>query len=69
LQIILKGTEIAVAINGKWQVLATDLYYTTDAGRRMRLEVINSGALPLEVRWDNLKIWDITDLPAPAPTD
>jgi serine/threonine protein kinase len=69
LQIIAKGSEIAIAINGEWQVLATDLYYTADAGRRIRLEVLNSAASPLEVRWDNLKLWDITDLPAPAPTD
>lgn len=66
LQIIVKGAEIAVALNGEWQILATDLYYTTGEGRRMRLEVLNSGASPLEVRWDNLKIWDITDLPAPT---
>jgi serine/threonine protein kinase len=66
LQLIVKGSEIAVAINGEWQVLATDLYYTTDVGRRVRLEVLNSGASPLEVRWDSLKIWDITDLPAPT---
>jgi len=64
LQLIVKGSEIAVAINGEWQVLATDLYYTTDEGRRVRLEVLNSGASPLEVRWDGLEIWDITDLPA-----
>jgi serine/threonine protein kinase len=69
LQVIVKGSEIAIALNGEWQILATDLYYTTDEGRRMRLEVLNSGASPLEVRWDNLKIWDITALPAPAPTD
>jgi serine/threonine protein kinase len=66
LQLIIKGSEIAVAINGEWQVLATDLYYTTDEGRRVRLEVLNSGASPLEARWDSLKIWDITDLPAPT---
>jgi hypothetical protein len=66
LQIIVKGAEIAVAINGEWQVLATDLHYTTDEGRRTRFDVVNSGTSPLEVRWDNLKIWDITDLPAPT---
>jgi serine/threonine protein kinase len=66
LQVIVKGSEIAVAINGEWQVLATDLYYTADEARRVRLEVLNSGASPLEVRWDSLKIWDITDLPAPT---
>jgi serine/threonine-protein kinase len=69
LQVIVKGGEIAVAINGEWQVLATDLYYTTEEGRRPRIEVYNSGASPLEVHWDNIKIWDITDIPAPDPTD
>jgi serine/threonine protein kinase len=66
LQVIVKGPEIAIALNGEWQILATDLYYTTDEGRRMRFEVLNSGTAPLEVLWDNLKIWDITDLPAPT---
>jgi hypothetical protein len=66
LQVIVKGAEMAIALNGEWQILATDLYYATDEGRRMRLEVLNSGASPLEVRWDSIKIWDITALPAPT---
>jgi serine/threonine protein kinase len=70
LQVIVKGSEIAIAINGEWQVLATDLYYTTPGeGRRIRLEIQNNGSAPLEARWDNLQVWDITELPAPTPTD
>jgi serine/threonine-protein kinase len=61
LQIVVKGSEIAIALNGEWQVLATDLYYTGAEGRQIRLEIQNLGDDPLEVRWDNVKIWDISD--------
>ena len=61
LQIVVKGAEMAIAINGEWQILATDLYYTGTEGRQIRLEIQNRGAEPLEVRWDNIKIWDISD--------
>jgi serine/threonine protein kinase len=66
LQIVVKGTQIAIAINGEWQILATDLYYTTAEERQIRLEIQNNGDEPLEARWDNLKIWDISALPAPT---
>ena len=61
LQIVVKGAEMAIALNGEWQILATDLYYTGTEGRQIRLEIQNRGTEPLEVRWDNIKIWDISD--------
>jgi serine/threonine protein kinase len=61
LQIVVKGPEIAIALNGEWQILATDLYYEGAQVRQVRLEIQNRGNEPLEVRWDNIKIWDIGD--------
>ena len=65
LQIIAKGPQIAVAVNGEWATLVTDPYYTTQMEKgRIRLKVNNEdGGTPLRAHFDNLKIWDISDLP------
>ena len=67
LQIIVKGAQIAVAVNGEWATLVTDPYYTTQMEKgRIRLDADNDGGgTPLRVQWDNLKIWDISDLALP----
>jgi hypothetical protein len=58
LQIVVKGSQIAVFVNGKAGGFATD---PLDGGR-IAFSVCNFADTSLEARWDNLKIWDITDL-------
>jgi hypothetical protein len=67
LQIIAKGPQIAVAVNGEWATLVTDPYYTTQLEKgTIRLDANNEdGGAPLRVQWDNLRIWDISDLSSP----
>jgi len=78
LQIIAKGPQIAVAVNGEWATLVADPGYTTQLEKgRIRLDAGNEdGGAPLRVHFDNLKIWIISDLslssaeapPVPLPT-
>jgi hypothetical protein len=67
LQIIAKGAQIALAVNGEWATLVTDPGYTTQLEEgTIRLDAGNDGGgTPLRVQWDNLKIWDISDLALP----
>ena len=58
LQIVVKGSQIAVFVNGKAGGFATD---PLDGGR-IAFSVCNFADTSLEARWDNLQIWDITDL-------
>ena len=59
LQIIAKGPSIALAVNGEPLVLVQDELYQRGS---IVLAVCNSGDTPLEVRFDNFEIWDISDL-------
>jgi hypothetical protein len=60
LQIVVKGPQIAVFVNGKVGGFVTDSR-PFDRGR-VAFTVCNFGDTPLEARWDNLKIWNIADL-------
>jgi len=64
LQIVARGPQIAVYMNG------VPVLYTEDAGYTGRfksgwvsLVVCNSGDVPMRAHWDNLKVWDISNLP------
>lgn len=63
LQIIARGAQIAVLVNGQLVAFATD----PDPFERgtVGLVVCNVGDVPLEARWDNLRLWDISNLPLP----
>jgi hypothetical protein len=63
LQIAALADQIAVAINGEWVALVTDPYFTgPPEQRRLRFEVTSTGDEPLRVQYDNLRIWDLSDL-------
>jgi hypothetical protein len=66
LQILAVGPQIAVYVNGELALFATDPDYDERyKSGPFDLVVCNQSDTPLEVRWDNLKIWDISALPLP----
>ena len=65
-QIIAKGPQLAVYVNGEPIMYLDDAGFTQDYGSgRLELNVCNEGDVPSDVRWDNLRIWDISRLPLP----
>jgi hypothetical protein len=60
LQIVVRGSQIAVYVNGQVGGFVTDPR-PFDRGR-VAFTVCNFGNTSLEARWDNLRIWDISDL-------
>jgi hypothetical protein len=65
LQIIVRKPHIALSVNGEWVSLIADPYDTTqfrfDKGR-IELGARSANNTPVRVYFDNLKIWDISDL-------
>jgi hypothetical protein len=66
LQIVAVGPQIAVYVNGEPALFATD----RDFDERYKsgpfdLVVCNEANTPMAARWDNLRIWDISDLSLP----
>ena len=59
LQIVAKGPQIAVVVNGEPLFLIRDERLSRGS---ITLPVCTSGDTPLEVRFDNLKVWDISGL-------
>lgn len=59
LQIIAKGPEMAFYLNGEPLQLVSD---ETVSGGTIIFSMSSDTATPLEVRFDNLKVWDITGL-------
>jgi hypothetical protein len=64
LTIIAQGPRIAVYVNGELLCFAYD---ESLSGGWIVLGVFNRGDTPLRVHFDNLKVWDITDLPVSTP--
>ncbi len=62
-QIIAKGSRIAISANGEPIALVIDPQPLQGGG--VSLVVCNHSSTQVEARFDNLKIWDISDLPAP----
>ena len=63
LQLVFVGPQVAIYVNGEPVLFGIDPYYTEGyAGSPVRLSVCNFADTPLEARWDNLRIWDISDL-------
>jgi predicted Ser/Thr protein kinase len=77
LRIVAVGSQFALYVNGAPALYVNDPGYTErfKAGRT-KLLVCHKGVTPLRVHFDNLRIWDISDLalppveatPAPQPT-
>jgi hypothetical protein len=67
LQIVTVGPQIALYVNGEPALFATDRYFDERYERgEFSLVVCNEADTPLEARWDNLRIWDISDLSLPS---
>lgn len=67
LQIIAIGPQIAVYVNGEPTLFGTDPNFDEQSGSGLfDLVICNLGDTPMEARWDNLKIWDISDLELPT---
>jgi hypothetical protein len=56
---------MAAYVNGKSLLYVEDMYYATPKAQKeyLDLNACNPGQAPLEVRWDNFRLWDISDLP------
>ncbi len=69
-QIIAVGSETAVYVNGETLFYVDDADYSPQYGvGSINLGVCNLGETVREVRWDNLKVWDIANLSAPAESE
>jgi len=60
LQVVAKGSEIAVMVNGVPLLYADDPGYEGYFGGGVTMSVCTQPGEPLEARWDNLRIWDIS---------
>jgi hypothetical protein len=63
LQIVVVGPQVALYANGEPALFGVDPYFAESyATGQSGLSVCNFADTPLEARWDNLRIWDISDL-------
>ncbi len=63
-QIVAKDSRLAVYVNGEPILYLDDSGFTEDYGSgHFELKVCNVGDMASDVRWDNLRIWDISKLP------
>jgi hypothetical protein len=66
LLIVAVGLQVALYVSGEPALFATDPNFDERyKSGPFELVVCNFADTPLEVRWDNLRIWDISDLPLP----
>ncbi|MBI5932743.1 MAG: hypothetical protein HY867_03460 [Chloroflexi bacterium] len=63
-QLIVKGTRMAAYINDIPTLFVEDsLHVAENASGYFSLNVCNAGAAPLDTKWDNFRVWDISGLP------
>jgi hypothetical protein len=63
-QIMAQGSKLAVYANGEPILYLDDSKFAPEhASGHFELKVCNAGDAPSDVRWDNLRIWDISKLP------
>ncbi len=63
-QLIVRGPRLAAYLNGVPVLFWEDPEFTADYKKGgIALTVCNNGPDALEARWDNLRIWDISNLP------
>lgn len=64
IQLIVQDTQMAAYVNGVPALYAEDETAVTDSMRGyFSVNSCNFGSFPLETRWDNFKLWNISDLP------
>jgi hypothetical protein len=62
--LIVRGAKISVYANGTPVLFTEDKYFSEKFKTgTFSLNVCNTGNIPVEIRWDNLKLWDISNLP------
>jgi Tol biopolymer transport system component len=65
-QVIARGPRLAVSVNGELVISVADPGYTDRFAKgTIGLGLCNHSDAPMEARWDNLKIWDISSLSLP----
>jgi len=63
-QLIVRTSKIAIYINGTPFLYAEDNNSTKEyINGYFGLDVFNYGKVPMETRWDNFRVWNITNLP------
>jgi hypothetical protein len=66
LKIVAVGPQIALYLNGEPAMFANDPGFDERYERGwFRLGTCNEDDTPVEVRWDNIRVWDISGLPLP----
>lgn len=64
IQLIVQDTQMAAYVNGVPALYAEDEMAVADSARGyFSVNSCNSSATPLETRWDNFRLWDISSLP------
>ena len=62
--LIVRGERIGVYANGLPVLYTEDKHFSEKFKTGIfSLSVCNTGTVPVEIRWDNLKLWDISNLP------
>jgi len=62
--LIVRGERIGVYANGTPVLYTEDKHFSEKFKTGIfSLSVCNTGTVPVEIRWDNLKLWDISNLP------
>jgi hypothetical protein len=60
------GARVALYVNGEPALFGVDPYFGEQhASGMIELVVCNFADTPLEARWDNLRVWDISGLSLP----
>jgi hypothetical protein len=64
IQLIVQGTKMAAYVNGVPSLYAEDKQALVGSERGyFSINSCNPGSSPLETRWDNFRLWDISNLP------
>jgi hypothetical protein len=64
IQLIVQGAKMAAYVNGVPSLYAEDEMATSEPTRGFfSINSCNPDPTPLETRWDNFRLWDISDLP------
>lgn len=64
IQLIVQGTRMAAYVNSMPVLYAEDALAVPEHTKGyFSLNLCNFGSAPLETRWDNFKLWDVSDLP------
>jgi hypothetical protein len=65
LQIIARGSQFAVVLNGVPLIFTNDPNAERHNKGKVFMQVCNGGDEPMRVQFDNLKIWDLSNIPIP----